>query len=398
MVKVFLSHSSVDKPFVRKIKRALLPFGAQGWLDENELYPGDKLWPSISKEIKVTDSALVFVSNDSVGSEWVQKEVRKLLKEERSKKGPRIIPILFTDTPPDFLSDRLHVNFKNRSFAEGIRDILKGVYRDQSVMVLTPENDKPATLPPFIGEIQGHKKAGQEGSIKIVYDIYEFIESVDKSLIPDSYGSSERIRIAFPHCIDLLTALTPQLIKTLYKYCGHDAGASPKVEETIRLVWRLVTLPIYNYLKPLIDRAKLTPNAKIIYEGSIVELNLLESTTASLLAPQDSIDTLRQTWFEHLKVPLKNTHDIGFVGSTDLKIADATHIRIPEADIRHDSLEFSGSTPPDHEFMPYTWIENVLPFIVADAVLHYGFKDIPIHEIVQHIGMLKTDYTRFGIE
>ena len=39
-MKVFISHSSSDKPFVRKLKNDLNLNGIDTWYDEDELLPG----------------------------------------------------------------------------------------------------------------------------------------------------------------------------------------------------------------------------------------------------------------------------------------------------------------------------------------------------------------------
>ena len=41
--KVFISHSSLDKPFVRRLTRRLEKEGFRVWLDERELVAGDSL-------------------------------------------------------------------------------------------------------------------------------------------------------------------------------------------------------------------------------------------------------------------------------------------------------------------------------------------------------------------
>ena len=38
---VFLSHSSVDKPWVIKLKNDLLRYGVSVWLDKDEIRPGE---------------------------------------------------------------------------------------------------------------------------------------------------------------------------------------------------------------------------------------------------------------------------------------------------------------------------------------------------------------------
>lgn len=75
MLSVFLAHSSNDKIFVRQVYEVLAGFGVRVWFDEAELRPGDSLIQRISSGIGQVDFIAVFLSEDSVRSEWVQREL-----------------------------------------------------------------------------------------------------------------------------------------------------------------------------------------------------------------------------------------------------------------------------------------------------------------------------------
>lgn len=51
MDKLFISHSSADKPFVIGLQAALSDLGHGGWVDSRELRGGDPLWPEIQRAI-----------------------------------------------------------------------------------------------------------------------------------------------------------------------------------------------------------------------------------------------------------------------------------------------------------------------------------------------------------
>ncbi|MDA3781563.1 MAG: toll/interleukin-1 receptor domain-containing protein [Bacteroidales bacterium] len=178
MAKVFLSHSSVDKPFVRKIKKILYPFGTYSWLDEQEIFPGDKLWETILKGIDSSDKAIVFVTSNSQDSDWVQKEVKEFIVKEESENQSKVIPVIFTPNPPEFLTERLYINFDSRPISNCIKDLLIGINRNKSVLVIEPLKNEPYKLDSFKEELTSHKKSAETGDLIFVYDYYSLLDNI----------------------------------------------------------------------------------------------------------------------------------------------------------------------------------------------------------------------------
>ena len=116
MNSIFLSHASGDKPFVRRLFQDLTSRGIRAWLDEAELKPGDSLISKISTAIDQMDFLGVVLSEQSVDSEWVQREVAMALNQEISGKKVKVIPLLLTDCKrPGFLLDKVYIDFRNNS-------------------------------------------------------------------------------------------------------------------------------------------------------------------------------------------------------------------------------------------------------------------------------------------
>lgn len=91
--KLFISHSSQDDAFVRRLRAALADHGQEGWIDSRELRGGDPLWSEIQQAI---DDALAFaivVSTDALRSKWVGKELRHAL-EVQKKRGKDEFPVI----------------------------------------------------------------------------------------------------------------------------------------------------------------------------------------------------------------------------------------------------------------------------------------------------------------
>lgn len=79
-LKIFLCHSSADKPQVKILHDFLLKSGAAPWLDAEQLLPGQDWNLEINKALDDSDAILLCLSKKSVDKEgYVQKEVRLAL-------------------------------------------------------------------------------------------------------------------------------------------------------------------------------------------------------------------------------------------------------------------------------------------------------------------------------
>lgn len=77
LLKIFLCHSSGDKPQVEKLYAHLLQHGSDPWLDAEKLLPGQDWNYEINKALDDSDVILVCLSKRSVDKEgYVQKEIR----------------------------------------------------------------------------------------------------------------------------------------------------------------------------------------------------------------------------------------------------------------------------------------------------------------------------------
>ena len=83
--KLFISHSSQDDDFVRRLREALHDHGQEGWIDSRELRGGDPLWTEIQRAIDEASAYAIVVSPGSLQSEWVGKELRYALSVQRRR-------------------------------------------------------------------------------------------------------------------------------------------------------------------------------------------------------------------------------------------------------------------------------------------------------------------------
>src|SRR5215213_7499402 len=121
--KIFISHSSVDKPFVRRLAARIRKAGYEVWLDEHELIAGDALGEKIAGALKETKVIVVIVSENSVRSNWLKYELNIAI--ERMVKGDcRVIPTVIDNAPlPPEVAGRIYADFR-KNFAAGLKSII----------------------------------------------------------------------------------------------------------------------------------------------------------------------------------------------------------------------------------------------------------------------------------
>jgi hypothetical protein len=164
--KVFISHSSLDKPFVRRLTKRLWTEGYDVWLDEKELVPGDALSHRLSETLAQSKVVIVVVTQNSLNSRWLKFELNKAT--ERMVQGQcRVIPALkgAVELPPE-LRSVIYADFR-RSFAEGIAGILRALNHEAQLAL----KNSWAELPVMLGKVfdeAGNASASSE------YDSFDF--------------------------------------------------------------------------------------------------------------------------------------------------------------------------------------------------------------------------------
>jgi len=90
---LFISHSNLDKPFVRKLVEELSKDNSiKLWIDEKEISAGDDIQRTITSTLRrESDFLLLVISEHSTTSSWVQFEVSQFIS---SKEGKNIIPLI----------------------------------------------------------------------------------------------------------------------------------------------------------------------------------------------------------------------------------------------------------------------------------------------------------------
>jgi len=133
-LRVFLCHSSQDKPIVRELYQRLLAEGwIDPWLDKEKLLPGQEWELEIEKSVETSDAVVVCLSKSSVGKEgYYQKEIKKVLDvaDEKPEGTIFIIPLRLDDCKPSRrLAKWQYVDYfpeenKNEAFTQLLQSLM----------------------------------------------------------------------------------------------------------------------------------------------------------------------------------------------------------------------------------------------------------------------------------
>ncbi len=99
-LRIFLCHSSADKPAVRDLCQRLSADGFQPWLDEENLLPGQDWELEIPKAVRNSDIVIVCLSRESINrTGYLQKEIKFALDvaEQQPEGAIFIIPLRLED-------------------------------------------------------------------------------------------------------------------------------------------------------------------------------------------------------------------------------------------------------------------------------------------------------------
>jgi TIR domain/Pentapeptide repeats (8 copies) len=147
---IFISHSSLDKEFARKIYHDLQALSVKCWLDEKKILPGDSILEEVDRGIKLWDRLLLVCSRNSLSPTtgwWVEQELERALEKEREfrRSGHNIgtiIPITIDDYVFAEWSSRYRAtvlerkvgDFRNadtQAYAESLGQLVAALDRDR---------------------------------------------------------------------------------------------------------------------------------------------------------------------------------------------------------------------------------------------------------------------------
>lgn len=96
--KIFISYSHADKKVVKQFAFQLSLRGFDLWVDEKDVSFGGNYTTAILRGIHEADLYLVFLSQNSIQSSWVEAEIDFALRESIERKNLTIVPVRLDDS------------------------------------------------------------------------------------------------------------------------------------------------------------------------------------------------------------------------------------------------------------------------------------------------------------
>ena len=93
----FISYSTKNQDFAERLHARMRQAGLRVWFAPEDMKGGDYFSEQIDRAIQLHDRLLLVLSEDSIQSKWVEREIRKTRKVERAEKRRKLFPITLTD-------------------------------------------------------------------------------------------------------------------------------------------------------------------------------------------------------------------------------------------------------------------------------------------------------------
>jgi uncharacterized protein YjbI with pentapeptide repeats len=93
----FISYSSKDEDFARRLHARMRQEGLRVWFAPEDMKGGDYFSDQIDRAIQMHDRLLLVLSENSIASNWVIREIKRTRKVEEREGRKKLFPISLTD-------------------------------------------------------------------------------------------------------------------------------------------------------------------------------------------------------------------------------------------------------------------------------------------------------------
>lgn len=139
MSSIFLSHTSIDKPFVEKLARDLKRIGINVWFDKYEIKIGDSITWKIEDGIRENEYLGIVLSPEALNSEWVKSELGAGWVKQMQSQKVFVLPIYYRACKiPYFLADRKFADFRT-DYEQGFQE-LASIFGIEETDAITQDN------------------------------------------------------------------------------------------------------------------------------------------------------------------------------------------------------------------------------------------------------------------
>lgn len=110
MAKVYISYNNRDSAIATKISEALKDAGHEILIDVDTLLPGQDISSTLFDALRQSDFMVVIISENSVGSKWVQNEIGAALSYSAERKNFGLFPLVVGSPQiPDSIRHKLYI-------------------------------------------------------------------------------------------------------------------------------------------------------------------------------------------------------------------------------------------------------------------------------------------------
>lgn len=155
----FISYSQNDIKFAQKLYKDLQKEGVRCWFAPENIKIGEKIRQSIEQGIRSHQKLLLVLSEDSISSDWVEKEVETAFERERIHKNTVLFPIRLDSAVMDtnrawaadirrtrhignFVEWEISKKYK-KAFIRLLRDLRQSIGFEKSSAKLSEDDDIP---------------------------------------------------------------------------------------------------------------------------------------------------------------------------------------------------------------------------------------------------------------
>ncbi len=223
--EIFISYSHSDSSYCYLIAQALKDAGFTVWIDKDSIRPGDSWVRSIFLGMEKADYVLILLSNNSINSTWVQKEIETAIATSLSdKKSLTIIPILLEGLKiPPALRTLQYLDLR-KNFSSGIKLLIDRINLDcidddnqKSIQVQREGTNFPLKKESsFIGTT-----VDTIGSTLMALLHQLLPKSRNKTMMREQLIELHRQMLRLQSIIDHLAILEPELAEDLWSSAGE---------------------------------------------------------------------------------------------------------------------------------------------------------------------------------
>ena len=251
ILRVFLCHSSGDKPAVRELYRTLKRDGFDPWLDEEKLLPGQKWEREITRAVRESDIVVSCLSNASITKTgYLQKELKFALDvaDEQPEGNIFIIPARLEECEiPERLNGLHWVNlFEPDGYARLVRALEHRLQTiDKTPSGSTEESNRGSLLDPSVIDSTdtSHNGPLQQHAVEVQQE--ERLPEIPRDALPRPPIHKEMVK-SFMSRRAIVIGLTAFVMLVIGYWQYKLQGADSQMEYTGRVLHAVTQHPIAN--------------------------------------------------------------------------------------------------------------------------------------------------------